>query len=49
MRGHSRARQSTRRFVADYAKAMAALAGEFVHQTSRFFVRQVSGLAASLA
>jgi len=28
-----------RRFVADYAKAMTAFAGEFVHQTSRFFMR----------
>jgi len=38
-----------RRFIANYAKAMTAFAGEFVHQTSRFFVRQLSSFAAALA
>ena len=49
VRRHSRARQSMRRFVADYAKAMTAFAGEFVHQASRFVVRQISSCAAALA
>ena len=38
-----------RRFVADYAKAMTAFAGEFVHQTSRLFMLQLSSFAAALA
>ncbi len=49
VRGHRRARQSMRRFVADYAKAMTAFAGEFVHQTSRLFMLQLSSFAAALA
>jgi hypothetical protein len=38
-----------RRFVADYAKSVTAFAGEFMHQTSRFFMRQISSFAAALA
>jgi hypothetical protein len=38
-----------RRFVANYAKSMTAFAGEFVHQTSRFFMLQISSFAAALA
>jgi hypothetical protein len=38
-----------RRFVANYAKSMTAFAGEFVHQTSRVFMRQISSFAAALA
>jgi hypothetical protein len=38
-----------RRFVGHNAETVTAFAGEFVHQTSRFFMRQISSFAAALA
>jgi len=45
----SRLCQSAGRFVSDNAQAVAAFAPQTMNQTARFFVREASGLAASLA